>query len=229
MSRARIIREFLALRPATRAEIAAAIGESGSKISGSLGEMVRSGHLVRTGEGHAGVYSLNRAPQFEWYRNAAERAAARKASVEKRRETIRAQARARYWAGREDAMAQRQAAREAAKAQKRAEQEAKAKVRAERIAARKAAIRAKQRAALKKHREAEDKRLAKHQAPPTKVAVQASRQMGVQVDERPAETVEQFLARGGQVERLSVTHPWTQPLVRTIRAANDAAYRARAA
>lgn len=73
--------------------------------------------------------------------------------------------------------------------------------------------------------EAEEKRAQARAQLMAKLATGNAQQVA---QEAPAETVEQFLARGGNIERLSITHPWTYG-VRGHRAANQATWNAREA
>lgn len=228
MNNSRLIREYLATRPegASRPEIQKAVGLTRLQVATSLTDMVKSGTLIRSGKMRHYRFTLGRAPIRQKCHTLFERMQARKERDRKYYARAAERKRERYWAGREHEREQMLAK----KAQKLAEQQDKQQAKAAREAARKNEMRRKQRAVLAKARQAEDKRRAQQQAVLAKLAAKASRTVKVvEVDDRPVETVEQFLARGGAVQVLSMTHPWTRSELKGHRAANQAAWNARAA
>lgn len=140
MTRTRMVLAYIAQRPdgVSRAMVQRAFDFDRPTLSSVMGELVRSGMVVRHGPPRAGIYKPGRAPTLARYASDEERRQARRESVRRRRDTINAQNRARAAKRRQDTAKQaareaQRLEREAAKARKQAERDAaKAKRLAER-------------------------------------------------------------------------------------------------
>jgi hypothetical protein len=193
------IRDYLRAqrKPVKVIEIRKATGLDRQKLNSRLRDMVAAGHVIRIGTHKPSRYRLGAAPR-KVYRYPTEEA--------------------------------RLAARRAVRQRSRPREERRRRQRADVIAraAQRAAERiARQEAARAQRLAAQEARQAARQAELAKVAANATRTVPTPADARPAETVEQFLARGGRIERLPIDAPWSDGKLKGHAAANAADWHVR--